>query len=89
MGKVGGRPMGSFSQGGGREVVGVGTAGSRRWRHVRWSYVRGFWVRERGGLDCVVGGLKMGEVVGCLVRSFGQGEVGARWWLGSKRWERW
>ena len=26
----------------------------------------------------------MGEVVGCLVRSFGQGEVGARWWLGNE-----
>ena len=32
----------------------------------------------------MVVGLEMGEVVGCLVRSFGQGEVGARWWLGNE-----
>ena len=43
-GKVGGRPMGSFDQGGGRELVGIEKAGSRCWHHVRRSYVRGFWV---------------------------------------------
>ena len=70
MGKVGGRPMGSFDQGGGREVVGIETAGSRRWRHVRRSYVRGFWVREREGSIVWLGDSRWG----------GNGGVRRLWW---------
>ena len=54
MGKVGGRPMGSFDQGGGCEVVGVETLASRP--AVVRSWVLGL---RAGGLDRVVGGLEM------------------------------
>ena len=61
MGEVVGCLVCSFVQGevGARWWLGNETAGSRCWRHVQWSYVRTFWVQEQGGLDHVVGGLKM------------------------------
>ena len=70
---------GWWARGGGGRDGGVETLASRP------AVVRSWVLGPRaGGLDRVVGGLEMGEVVGCLVRSFGQGEVGVRWWLGNE-----
>ena len=80
MGKVVGCLVLSFSQGevGAWWWLGNETAGLRRWRHIRRSYVCAFWVRERGGLDCMVG--LVGTDWGCEL-VFDDCGGGRRQWL--------
>ena len=87
MGEVVGCLVRLFGQGevGARWWLGNETARSRRWRHTLRSYVRTFWVRERGGLDRVVGGLEVGRERWCSTIVVGGDGSGCAPWSWSSR----